>query len=144
MMFAFQAETMTTDQADPRNRRRSKRIKARIRILFTRAGTGVAIEAETDDISVDGVFVRTRRRPPDVGTKLGLLLKLEDPAQELMLKGIVTWVSQDVVTESGQTLRGMGIRFVDVDDEKRKVLTQALEGAGEASAPPQEVDDGSA
>ena len=134
---------MTTDQADPRNRRRSKRINARIRILFTRAGTGVAIEAETDDISADGVFVRTRRRPPDAGTKLGLLLKLEDPPQELMLKGIVTWVSPDVSTESGQASRGMGIRFVDVDDEKRKVLTQALEGSREANAPPQEVDDGS-
>ena len=134
---------MTTDQTDPRNRRRSKRINARIRILFTRAGTSVAIEAETDDISVDGVFVRTRRRPPDVGTKLGLLLKLEDPAQELMLRGIVARVSQGVLTESGQTSPGMGIRFVDVDDEKRKVLTQALEGPEEASAPPQEVDDGS-
>ena len=135
---------MTTDQADPRNRRRSKRINARIRILFTRAGTGVAIEAETHDISVDGVFVRTHRRPPGVGTKLGLLLKLEDLAQELMLSGIVTRVSQGVSTESGQTSQGMGIRFVDVDDEKRKVLMHALEGSEEAKAPPQEVDDGSA
>ena len=134
---------MTTDHADPRNRRGSKRINARIRILFTRAGTGVAIEAETDDISADGVFVRTRRRPPDVGTKLGLLLKLEDPAQELMLSGIVTRVSQGVSTQSGQTSPGMGIRFVDVDDEKRKVLMHALEGSEEAKAPPQEVDDGS-
>lgn len=123
---------MTTDQADPRNRRRSKRINARIRILFTRAGTGVAIEAETDDISADGVFVRTRRRPPDVGTQLGLLLKLEDPPQELMLKGIVTWVSAGVSTESEPTSRGMGIRFVDVEDEKRKVLTRALEQTEEA------------
>lgn len=123
---------MTTDQADPRNRRRSKRINARIRILFTRAGAGVAIEAETDDISADGVFVRTRRRPPDVGTQLGLLLKLEDPPQELMLKGIVTWVSAGVSTESEPTSRGMGIRFVDVEDEKRKVLTRALEQTEEA------------
>lgn len=123
---------MTTDQADPRNRRRSKRINARIRILFTRAGAGVAIEAETDDISVDGVFVRTRRRPPDVGTQLGLLLKLEDPPQELMLKGIVTWVNAGGSTESEPTSRGMGIRFVDVDDEKRKVLTGALEQTEEA------------
>lgn len=128
---------MTTDQADPRNRRRSKRINARIRILFTRAGTGVAIEAETDDISADGVFVRTRRRPPDAGTKLGLLLKLEDPAQELMLKGIVIRVSHGENTESGQTSGGMGIRFVDVDDEKREVLTRAIarsEKAGDLSA----------
>ncbi len=135
---------MTTDQTDPRNRRRSKRINARIRILFTRAGTGVAIEAESENISVDGVFVRTRRRPPDVGTKLGLLLKLEDPAQELMLRGIVARVSQGVFTESGQTSRGMGIRFVDVDDEKRKVLTRALERTEESSAPPHVLGDGSA
>ena len=135
---------MTTDQADPRNRRGSKRIHARIRILFLRARTGVAIEAETTNISVDGVFVRTHHRPPDVGTKLGLLLKLEDPAQELMLRGIVAWVSQGVPTESGQTSGGMGIRFVDMDDENRKVLTQALERTEEASAPPQEVGDGSA
>ncbi len=127
-----------------RNRRRSKRINARIRVLFTRAGTGVAIEAETDDISVDGVFLRTRRRPPDVGTKLGLLLNLEDPAQELMLSGIVTRVSHGGSTESGQTPQGMGIRFVDVDDEKRTILTHALEGSEEANAAPREADDGSA
>ncbi len=77
-------------------------------------------------------------------TKLGLLLKLEDPAQELMLKGIVTRVSQGIVTESGERSRGMGIRFVDVEDEKRKVLTQALERPEEASAPAHEVGDGSA
>ena len=123
---------MTTDQPNPRNRRRSKRINARIRILFTRAGTGVAIEAETDDISADGVFVRTRRRPPDVGTKLGLLLKLEEPPHELMLKGIVTWVSSDEPSDSEETSPGMGIRFVDVDDEKREVLTRALERSEEA------------
>jgi len=126
---------MTTDQEDyPQNRRRSKRLNARIRILFSRAGTSVAIEAETDDISMDGVFVRTRRRPPDAGTKLGVLLKLEDPAQELMLTGIVTRA----------TSHGMGIRFVDVDDEKRKVLTQALERTEESSAPPDDIGDGSA
>ena len=132
---------MTTDQEDSRDRRRSKRINTRIRILFTRGGSGIAIEAETDDISVDGLFVRTRRRPPSVGTQLGLLLKLEDPAQELMLKGIVARVSLPETTESGQT-SGMGIHFVDVDDETRMVLTQALERVDETVAPP--VDDGNA
>ncbi len=61
-----------------------------------------------------------------------------------MLEGIVAWVNQGVLTESGQTSRGIGIRFVDVDDETRKVLTQALERTEEASASPQEVGDGSA
>jgi uncharacterized protein (TIGR02266 family) len=132
-------EIMMSDQGDSRNRRRSKRINTRIRILFTRGGSGVAIEAETDDISVDGVFVRTRRRPPSEGTKLGLLLSLEDPAQELMLKGIVARVSE-ADSESEQS-SGMGIRFVDVDDGTRKVLAQALERAEEAAVPPQDADD---
>ena len=131
---------MTTDQAEPRNRRRSKRTRARIRILFTREGTGVAIEAATDDVSVDGVFVRTQRRPPDVGTKLGLLLKLEDPSRELMLRGIVSRVSLGESAESEQTSQGMGIHFLDVDDATRRVLTQALEGTDGANASPREVE----
>lgn len=131
---------MTKEKANIRNRRRSQRIRARIRVLFTRAGTGVAIEAETDDVSVDGVFVRTRRRPPDVGTRLGLILKLDEHAQELMLSGIVTRVREGE-NESGQTSPGMGIQFVDMDDQKRKVLVQALEGSGEFSAPTEEADD---
>jgi uncharacterized protein (TIGR02266 family) len=132
---------MTTDQANSRERRRSKRINARIRILFTRGGSGVAIEAETDDISVDGVFVRTRRRPPSEGTKLGLLLKLDDPARELMLRGVVARVNDAERTESGPSSCGMGIRFVDVDEETRKVLSEVLERADE-TAPPR--DDGKA
>ena len=102
------------------HRRSSERVGARIRVLFTREGTGVAIEAETDDISVDGVFVRTSRRPPEVGTRLGLLLKLADPAPELMLKGIVARITE-------VPSQGMGIRFIEMDDETRSVLKQSLE-----------------
>ncbi len=144
MTLTLSAETMKTDEADSPNRRRSKRIKARIRILFARGGTGLAIEAVTHDISVDGVFVRTRRRPPEVGTKLGMLLKLDDSAQELMLRGIVARVDEIESTESGQTSGSMGIHFVDVDDETRRLLTQAIERAEEAVAPPQDAGDGDA
>lgn len=112
---------MTTEPDTAQNRRRSERVSARIRVLFTREGTGVAIEAETDDISVDGVFVRTNRRPPEVGTRLGLLLKLEDPAPEMMVKGIVARVTEE-------PSQGMGIRFVELDDATRAALKEALEG----------------
>jgi uncharacterized protein (TIGR02266 family) len=107
-----------------------------MRILFTRGGTGIAIEAVTDDISPDGVFVRTRRRPPDVGTKLGLLLKLEDPELELMLRGVVAWASDSPADESGHRSCGMGISFTDLDDETRRILTQALDEAEEEADPP--------
>ena len=131
---------MTNEEQARRNRRRSRRVHARIRILFTRAGTSIAIEAETDDISMDGAFVRTQRRPPDVGTKLGLLLEFEETAQELMLSGEVALVRDGEGTGS-ESSPGMGIRFVDMHDDTRKALIRALEGTGAYEAV-QETEDG--
>lgn len=98
------------------------------------------MEAETDDISLDGVFVRTQRRPPDVGTKLGLLLKFEEDAQELMLSGVVARVREDEGTGS-ESSPGMGIHFVDMHDDTRKALRRALEGTGAYEAM-RETEDG--
>lgn len=117
-----------TEEVARRNRRRSPRVPTRIRILFTRAGTSIAIEAETDDISVDGMFVRTQRRAPDPGTRLGLLLKFEEPSQEMMLSGVVARVREEEETGSESPPPGMGIRFVDMDEGTREALVRALEG----------------
>ena len=131
---------MTKEEHARRNRRRSPRAHARIRILFTRAGASIGIEAETDDISLDGVFVRTQRRPPEVGTKLGLLLRFEEDARELMLKGVVARVREGKGSESAPS-PGMGIQFVDMHDDTRKALIRALEGTGAYEAL-REIDKG--
>jgi uncharacterized protein (TIGR02266 family) len=127
---------MTKEDDASRNRRRSPRARARIRILFTRAGASIGMEAETDDISLDGAFVRTQRRPPDVGTKLGLILKFEEDAQELMLNGVVARVREEAGTEANASA-GMGIHFVDMHDDARKALRRALEGTGAYEAVPE-------
>ena len=102
------------------NRRQSLRRQVQLRILFQRSGAAHFVDAETNNISLDGVYIWTERRPLDVGTDVSLLLKLNHIQKELMLQGVVTWVQQDQPT-------GMGIRFTDVDQASKKILSEALE-----------------
>lgn len=102
------------------NRRQSFRHHIQLRILFQRSGAAHFVDAETNNISVDGVYIWTERRPLDVGTDVSLLLKLAHVKKELMLQGIVTWVQHHEPT-------GMGIRFKDVDQESKKILSDALQ-----------------
>jgi uncharacterized protein (TIGR02266 family) len=102
------------------NRRQSLRHQIQLRILFQRSGATHFVDAETHNISVDGVYIWTQRRPLDVGTDVSLLLKLSDLKKELMLEGVVTWVQHHEPT-------GMGIRFKEVDPESKKILSDALQ-----------------
>jgi uncharacterized protein (TIGR02266 family) len=101
-------------------RRRIKRRKARLRVLFQRSGWAHYVEAETDNISLGGVYVWTRRRPLDVGTNVSLLLNLSDSEKEVMLKGVVTWVHK-------KRPIGMGIRFTNLDSSSRELLSDVLQ-----------------
>jgi uncharacterized protein (TIGR02266 family) len=101
-------------------RRRLRRRKAQLRVLFQRSGWAHFVDAETDNISPGGVYVWTRRRPLDVGTDVSLLLQLADIEKELMLQGVVTWVHK------GQPV-GMGIRFVNMDSISKALLSDALQ-----------------
>jgi uncharacterized protein (TIGR02266 family) len=119
------------EQAAAGERRRSKRYKASLRVLFQRSESTHFIDAETDNISMEGVYVWTRRRPLDVGTNVSLLLHIEGIDRDLMLDGVVTWVNQKQPS-------GMGIRFADIESETREILSGALDALQEveSGAPP--------
>ena len=102
------------------NRRQSVRHKVKLRILFQRAGAAHFVNAETDNISVDGVHIWSERRPLDVGTEVSILIRFEKVETELMLMGVVAWVQK-------HQPMGMGIRFKDVNAELKKVLSDALQ-----------------
>jgi uncharacterized protein (TIGR02266 family) len=101
-------------------RRRIKRRKARLRVLFQRSGWAHSVDAETDNISPGGVYVWTRRRPLDVGTNVSLLLNPSDSDNEIMLQGVVTWVHKSRPV-------GMGIRFVNMDAGSKELLSDVLQ-----------------
>jgi uncharacterized protein (TIGR02266 family) len=102
------------------DRRQTKRHKAHLRILFQRSGAAHFVDAETEDISIEGVYIWTHRRPLEVGTNVSMLLRLSNVEKELMLEGVVTRVDQDGP-------QGMGIRFRDLDTDSRKILSAALQ-----------------
>ena len=57
--------------------------RVKVRLLYERNGSSYVVDAETDNISPDGVFIRTRRRPLAVGTKVLILMELQGRKKEL-------------------------------------------------------------
>ena len=105
-----------------------ERLNIRLRVLLGRSGRGLGffVPAESANVSADGIFIQTRRRPLDVGTKVAVLFKREDLHRELMLAGVVVWVS-DGESSGAKTLpRGMGIRF-EHDGNSRNILRGSLD-----------------
>lgn len=105
------------------DRRAHPRKAVKLRILFQRAGRAHFVEATTDNLSLGGVFIATRRRPLDVGTELSVLL--EDGESELMLFGKVQWASDP--SPDAPDARGMGVEFHSMGDEERARLETLLE-----------------
>lgn len=113
------------------DRRRHRRFSVRLRVLFERLGVAHLIQAETDDISLGGLFIKTKRRPLEPGTRVSLLIQWD--GGELMLSGIVRWVSDENPTDADRG-RGMGVQFDDLDENKRREL-QAFIDALDARRP---------
>ncbi len=68
------------------------------------------------NISKGGLFVNTRT-PLPVGSQVRLIVSLPDAAFPFDLQGKVSWVNE--FDNASNLVPGMGIEFVDIDDEKR-------------------------
>lgn len=104
-------------------RRRQPRAAATLRVFYQHRGEAWLVEALTENLSHEGVFVRTTRPPLPVGTEVVIAIRLGDAEDALMARGAVTWVR-----ESEHEDRGMGIRFADLDAEAQRRLAAVLEG----------------
>ena len=123
--------------------RRSTRHKARVRVLFFRDDAPLAVDATCDNISSDGLFVHTRRRGPQAGTPVSLLLNFEGSDKELMVEGVVRWQGsvnpKAPVPDGGAEVAGMGIEFTEMEPQVRSVLEEnihRLELDGSSSSAP--------
>jgi len=128
---------MSGQPFDPSPTRGSpERLNIRLRVLFSRSGRGFGffVPAESANVGADGIFIRTHRRPLDVGTKVAVLFEREDFHRELMLAGVVVWVSEGESSDAKTMPRGMGIRF-EHDGDSRKILRRSLDELKEGSRP---------
>ena len=73
------------------------------------------------DISATGIFVRTTT-PEQPGTHLNLRFKPDGAAEPIELEGEVIWINPFRPGAPDNLHPGMGIRFVDLDDDMRARL----------------------
>jgi len=106
--------------------RKAKRKRVQVRVLYFSKGQPRAVDAECQNISADGLFIQTRRRGPDTGTAVSLILHLA-AEKELMLDGVVRWQGEMRSLEERDTTRtGMGIQFAEMEPGTRATLDEAL------------------
>jgi uncharacterized protein (TIGR02266 family) len=108
------------------DQRRTPRYSARVRVLYFSKGQPRAVDADCENISAEGLFVKTRRRGPDTGTPVSLILNFDGSEKELMMEGIVRWQGEVQSHDDGTEAAGMGIQFTDMDSTVRDTLHQNL------------------
>ena len=89
------------------------------------------------NLSAGGIFVATES-PLPIGTPFNVRIRLERTGEEIELPGEV--VSVEVSANLAEEERGMGIRFVNLDEAQREqvaelyehAIKKAVEGAGGA------------
>lgn len=76
------------------------------------------------DISETGIFVRTTT-PEAPGTNLNLRFRIDDGPQ-IQAEGTVIWVNPFRPNNADNLHPGMGIRFVELDDELKDRLLELV------------------
>lgn len=107
--------------------RRAPRQTARVRVLYLSKGIPRAVDADCQNISTEGLFVKTKRPGPRAGTAVSLLLQFEGMEKELMIDGIVRWQGAVRSLEDRTEGAGMGIQFTRMEPEVQQALERAIE-----------------
>jgi uncharacterized protein (TIGR02266 family) len=122
-MIVAPMDSMPRHNFDPRQ---APRHVAKVRVLYFSKGQPRAVDAECENISMDGLFVKTRKRGPDAGTQVSLILQFEGSEKELMVQGIVRWQGAVRSLEDGSEGAGMGIQFTEMEAPVRDALEQKI------------------
>jgi uncharacterized protein (TIGR02266 family) len=103
------------------DRRRAPRVLVDLEVDY--ASEENYLFAYITDISATGIFVRTTT-PEQPGTLLNL--RFADEAGQIECEGQVIWVNPYRPGAPDNLHPGMGIRFVDLDDESRNRLLELI------------------
>ena len=109
------------------DQRRAPRQVARVRVLYVSNGMPRAVDADCQNISSDGLFVKTKRPGPKAGTPVSLLLHFAGMEKELMMDGVVRWQGSVRSLSDGTEGAGMGIQFTQMEPQIRQTLEQTIE-----------------
>ena len=106
--------------------RRAPRHIAKVRVLYFSKGQARAVDADCQNISAEGLFVKTHKRGPDAGTPVSLLLQFDGADKEVLVHGIVRWQGALRSLQDGTEGAGMGIQFTEMESLVREVLERTV------------------
>jgi len=107
-----------TEKPDGRERRQHRRYDVKFQVDVE--GAENFLFAYVSNISEMGIFVASDR-PLSVGSHLKLTFKPIEIAESFEVEGEVVWVNPVREGDESQS-PGMGIRFVDLDDEQKEKI----------------------
>ena len=118
------AKGLTADASiDPSDRRTAPRVLVDLEVDY--ASEENYLFAYITDISETGIFVRTTS-PEQPGTHLNLRFRPDGASEQLELEGEVIWVNPYRPGAPDNLHPGMGIRFVQLEDEVRDRLLELV------------------
>jgi uncharacterized protein (TIGR02266 family) len=114
------------------NKRRSERLQHELLVAY-RTVDGFITDWAVN-ISKGGLFINSRT-PLPVGTTVRLIVSLPDAAFPFDLTGRVTRVCE--LNNPANEPPGMGLEFVDIDDDKRSRIERFVDKLRDALSPEQ-------
>jgi len=113
---------------------RAPRCKVRIHVLYQPPGVNDTVDTQLVDLSRSGMFLASRGQLLDVGVTVEFQFSLDEGL--VVMKG-----TAEVVRVSLERERGMGLRFVDLDADSRKLVDRIVDANSRDPAPvPVEVE----
>lgn len=106
------------------NRRKFARIylDSKVKVVFRE--TEQRNQLLSANISEGGLFLASEQLKP-IGTKLHFEFRVQDGGEAITGYGIVRWVESDP-----EKRRGMGIQFVEINPEGKKIISELFRKKG--------------
>ena len=104
------------------SQRKSLRVPTRLGLSFTNVGE--LRQCLMTDLSRGGLFIRTDR-PVDLGTRIELTIRIGDKDRIVKVRAEV--VTHNIGPNFRTHERGMGLRFLDMDEDTEKQIGELYE-----------------
>jgi uncharacterized protein (TIGR02266 family) len=115
------------DDAPP-NRRRFVRVPLRARVALSSPTVRDLIDGPLHDISVGGLFIKTKARRP-IGTKISIRIVVPADDVTLELNGEVVRAVSVEESRHSHHPAGLAVMFTDLDERTRQALRRLVEAA---------------
>jgi uncharacterized protein (TIGR02266 family) len=108
---------MSDEEKEGMDRREFPRYEVTAYVDYT--GTEVLLYHRIENISLGGICIQTASIE-DVGTVVDLLINFPDLDASIAVRGEVVWANRESPMD-------MGIRYVDLDGERKEVLRKYIQ-----------------